>query len=148
MPRVINVDKNPAYPAAVEALKAKGYLPHRVRLRQCKYLNNVVEQDHRAVKKRNCGSSSNSPDVVRELVKPASPIALHARRPGEILNPLRRASAVAPGSEIIVSGLGDLRRIVAEIVTDPGKDAAPDALRLAAIHKLSIAGPVVVRRQG
>jgi len=52
VPRVINVDKNPAYPAAVEALKAEGYLPRRVRLRQCKYLNNVVEQDHRAVKKR------------------------------------------------------------------------------------------------
>src|SRR6202790_5182996 len=52
MPRVINVDKNPAYPAAVEALKAEGTLPRRVRLRQCKYLNNIVEQDHRTVKKR------------------------------------------------------------------------------------------------
>ena len=52
VPRVINVDKNPAYPAAVEALKAEGSLPQRVRLRQCKYLNNVIEQDHRTVKKR------------------------------------------------------------------------------------------------
>ena len=52
MPRVINVDKNPAYPAAVEALKEEGVLPRRVGLRQCKYLNNVVEQDHRTVKKR------------------------------------------------------------------------------------------------
>jgi transposase, IS6 family len=52
VPRVINVDKNPAYPAAVEALKAEGFLPRRVQLRQCKYLNNVVEQDHRTVKKR------------------------------------------------------------------------------------------------
>ncbi len=51
MPRVINVDKNPAFPAAVEALKAEGFLPRRVRLRQCKYLNNIVEQDHRTVKK-------------------------------------------------------------------------------------------------
>ena len=50
--RVINVDKNPAYPAAVEALRAEGFLPRRVQLRQCKYLNNVVEQDHRTVKKR------------------------------------------------------------------------------------------------
>src|SRR5215813_11449948 len=33
MPRVINVDKNPSYPAAVEALKAEGILPHRVRVR-------------------------------------------------------------------------------------------------------------------
>ena len=52
VPRVINVDKNPAYPAAVEALQAEGCLPRRVRLRQCKYLNNVIEQDHRTVKKR------------------------------------------------------------------------------------------------
>ena len=52
MPRVMNVDKNPAYPAAVEALKADGVIPRRVRLRQCKYLNNVIEQDHRTVKKR------------------------------------------------------------------------------------------------
>jgi transposase-like protein len=52
VPRVINVDKNPAYPAAVEALKAEGCLPRRVRLRQCKYLNNVLAQDHRTVKKR------------------------------------------------------------------------------------------------
>src|SRR5438876_5183530 len=52
MPRVMNVDKNPAYPAAVEALKAEGTLPRRVVLRQCKYLNNLIEQDHRTVKKR------------------------------------------------------------------------------------------------
>ena len=52
MPRVINVDQNPAYPAAVEALKAYNALPRRVVLRQCKYLNNVIEQDHRSVKKR------------------------------------------------------------------------------------------------
>ena len=52
VPRVINVDRNPAFPAAVEALKTEGVLPRRVRLRRCKYLNNVVEQDHRTVKKR------------------------------------------------------------------------------------------------
>ena len=52
VPRVINVDQNRAYPAAVEALKKEGFLPGRVQLRQSKYLNNVVEQDHRTVKKR------------------------------------------------------------------------------------------------
>jgi transposase-like protein len=52
MPRVMNVDKNPAYPAAVEALKGEGAIPNCVALRQCKYLNNVIEQDHRTVKKR------------------------------------------------------------------------------------------------
>ena len=51
-PRVINVDKNRAYPTAVEELKAEGTLRRRCRLRQCKYLNNIVEQDHRVPKKR------------------------------------------------------------------------------------------------
>ena len=52
VPRVVNVDKNPAYPVAVEALQVERVLWRRVRLRQCKYLNNIVEQDHRTVKKR------------------------------------------------------------------------------------------------
>jgi IS6 family transposase len=43
VPRVMNVDENPAYPAAVESLKAEGVIPDRVALRQCKYLNNVIE---------------------------------------------------------------------------------------------------------
>ena len=50
--RVINVDKNPAYPVAVRELKAEGVLSKRSRLRQCRYLNNIVEQDHRTVKRR------------------------------------------------------------------------------------------------
>src|SRR6201981_795847 len=41
-PQVVNVDKNPAYPAAMEALKIEGAVPRRVALRQCKYLNNVI----------------------------------------------------------------------------------------------------------
>ena len=46
-PRVINVDRNPAYPVAVEQLKQDGTLRRRCRVRQCKYLNNMIEQDHR-----------------------------------------------------------------------------------------------------
>ena len=52
MPRVINVDRNRSYPAAVEGLKQEGIIRRRCQLRQCKYLNNVVEQDHRNVKRR------------------------------------------------------------------------------------------------
>ena len=52
MPRVINVDKNRSYPLAVEGLKQEGIIQRRCQLRQCKYLNNVVEQDHRNVKRR------------------------------------------------------------------------------------------------
>jgi transposase, IS6 family len=51
-PRVINVDENPAYPPAVEQLKEEGTLPNRTQLRQSKYLNNLIEQDHRFTKRR------------------------------------------------------------------------------------------------
>ena len=49
-PRVINVDKNAASKAIAD-LKASGVLPEAVELRQVKYLNNVVEQDHRFIKR-------------------------------------------------------------------------------------------------
>ena len=50
-PRVINVDKNAAYPKAEAFLKAAGGLSESVELRQVKYLNNLVEQDHRCIKR-------------------------------------------------------------------------------------------------
>jgi transposase, IS6 family len=50
-PRVINVDQNPAYPPAVEQLKADKALSQPTKLRQVKYLNNIVEQDHRFIKR-------------------------------------------------------------------------------------------------
>ena len=46
MPRVINGDKNAAYPKAEETLKAEDVLSKTTELRQNKYLNNIVEQDH------------------------------------------------------------------------------------------------------
>jgi transposase-like protein len=51
-PRVITVDKNPAYPIAIEQLKKEKSIPDGMQLRQQKYLNNIVEQDHRFIKKR------------------------------------------------------------------------------------------------
>ena len=50
-PRTITVDRNPAYPCAVEQLKEDGELWRFSRLPQCKFLNNIVEQDHRRVKR-------------------------------------------------------------------------------------------------
>jgi transposase, IS6 family len=49
VPRVINTDKNAAYPKAIAELKAAGTLPEHVALRQVKYLNNLIEQDHRFI---------------------------------------------------------------------------------------------------
>ena len=50
-PRVINVDKNAAYPPAIEELKSEKMLDKKSELRPVKYLNNLVEQDHRSVKR-------------------------------------------------------------------------------------------------
>ena len=50
-PRVINVDKNAAYPPAIDELKAEETLTKITELRPVKYLNNIVEQDHRFIKR-------------------------------------------------------------------------------------------------
>ena len=51
-PRVITLDGYAASHRAVAELKAASTLPRRVRIRSCKYLNNVIEQDHRRIKQR------------------------------------------------------------------------------------------------
>ncbi len=51
VPRVINVDENAAYPKAMAELKAAGQLAESGELRQVKYLNNIVAQDHRFIKR-------------------------------------------------------------------------------------------------
>ena len=51
-PRVINTDGHAAYPPAVAQLKAEGALDEDCRHRPVPYLNNVLEQDHRAIERR------------------------------------------------------------------------------------------------
>ena len=50
--RVINTDEHAGYPPAIERLKAEGALEENCRHRPVQYLNNVLEQDHRAIKRR------------------------------------------------------------------------------------------------
>ena len=45
------MDKNAAYPPAIKQLKEDKVLEKKSELRQVKYLNNIVEQDHRGVKR-------------------------------------------------------------------------------------------------
>ena len=51
-PRVINVDGHPAYARVIAELKQSGDLGQRCRCRPSPYLNNIIEQDHRFIKKR------------------------------------------------------------------------------------------------
>jgi len=47
-----HVDGHPAYARAIADLKESGELGQRCRCRPVAYLNNIVEQDHRFIKKR------------------------------------------------------------------------------------------------
>jgi transposase-like protein len=51
-PRVINTDEHAGYPPAIVRLKAEEALKENCRHRPVQYLNNVLEQDHRAIKRR------------------------------------------------------------------------------------------------
>ncbi len=52
LPFSISVDKNAAYPKAFSTSQAEKIVPKDCKLRRVKYLNNVIEQDHRFVKKK------------------------------------------------------------------------------------------------
>ncbi len=51
-PQTITLDGYAASHCAVRELKADGSLPANTKLRSSKYLNNLIAQDHRAVKQR------------------------------------------------------------------------------------------------
>ena len=50
--RVINTDLSPIYSSAIPDNKKEGTLRKRCRHRPVQYLNNILEQDHRAIKRR------------------------------------------------------------------------------------------------
>ena len=49
-PETVTIDKSGANLAALEAINAERETP--IKIRQTKYLNNIIEQDHRAIKRR------------------------------------------------------------------------------------------------
>lgn len=52
LPFSISVDKSAAYPDAFTSSQAEKIIPRDCKLRRVKYLNNVIEQDHRFVKRK------------------------------------------------------------------------------------------------
>jgi transposase-like protein len=50
VPETVTIDKSGANLAALEAINADRETP--IKIRQTKYLSNLVEQDHRAIKRR------------------------------------------------------------------------------------------------
>ncbi len=51
-PRVINVDKSPAYIGAVRDLKREKMLTENCQRRLSQYMKNIIEQDHRFIKRK------------------------------------------------------------------------------------------------
>ena len=55
-PRLINIDKSGANTAAIRTWNKRSCSVNKVKIRRVKYLNNIIEQDHRSIKRRivNC----------------------------------------------------------------------------------------------
>ena len=81
-PRVINGDGHPSYPHAVSRL-SKGRLGRRCRCRTSPYRNNIVEQDHRALKRRiNAKQGFRSFEGARRTIPGYE--AIHMIRKGQV----------------------------------------------------------------
>jgi IS6 family transposase len=82
-PRVINTDLAPTYRSAITDSKKEGMLRDRCRHRPVQYLNNFLEQDHRAIKRR-----GNAKQGFREFQAARRTIqgyeAIHMIRKGQV----------------------------------------------------------------
>jgi IS6 family transposase len=82
-PRVIKVDGHPAYARATEDLKQSGELGRGCHCRTSPYLNNILEQDHRFIKKRvNAGLGFRSAEGAWRTIEGYE--AMHAIRKGQV----------------------------------------------------------------
>jgi IS6 family transposase len=83
LPFSISVDKNAAYPDAFTTSQAEKILPKDCTLRRVKYLNNIIEQDHRFVKKKvrasQCFKRFHTAERTLEGIE-----AMHMMRKGQV----------------------------------------------------------------
>ena len=83
LPFTIGTDKHASYPEAFAASVKEQVLSSDCKLRRVKYLNNVVEQDHRAIRKRwramQCFRSFHTAERTIEGME-----AAHMKRKGQI----------------------------------------------------------------
>ena len=82
-PTIIGTDKHASFPEAFAASVAEKVLPSDCKLRRVKYLNNVIEQDHRAIRRRwrvmQCFRSFHTAERTIEGVE-----ILHMMRKGQV----------------------------------------------------------------
>jgi transposase-like protein len=83
LPFSISVDKNAAYPEAFSTSQAERIVPPDCKQRRVKYLNNVIEQDHRFIKKKvrasQCFKSFHTAERTLEGIE-----AMHMMRKGQV----------------------------------------------------------------
>ena len=83
LPFSISVDKNAAYPEAFSASQEERVVPQDCQLRRVKYLNNVIEQNHRFIKKKvrasQCFKSFHTAERTRAGIK-----AVNMMRKGQV----------------------------------------------------------------
>lgn len=83
LPFSISVDKHASYPAAFITSQEEKVLPKDCRLRRTKYLTNIVEQDHRFIRRRwramQCFRSFHTAERTIEGVE-----AMHMLRKGQV----------------------------------------------------------------
>lgn len=83
LPFSISVDKNGAYPEAFSSSQAERIVPKDCKIRRVKYLNNIIEQDHRFIKKKvrasQCFRSFHTAERTLEGIE-----SLHMMRKGQV----------------------------------------------------------------
>ena len=83
VPFTNDTDKHASYPEAFAASVSDKVLPRDCRLRRVKYLNNIIEQDHRAIRGRwramQCFRSFHTAERTLEGIE-----ALHMMRKGQV----------------------------------------------------------------
>ena len=81
--RRIGTDKHASYPEVFASSVKEKILPADCKLRRVKYLNNIIEQDHRAIRRRwramQCFRSFHTAERTIEGVE-----ALHMLRKGQV----------------------------------------------------------------
>jgi transposase, IS6 family len=81
--RVINTDLAPIYTSAILAIEKEGILRRRCRRRPVQYLNNIIELDHRAVKRRvNAQQGFREFQAARRTIQGYE--AIHMMRKGQV----------------------------------------------------------------
>jgi len=78
-----SADKHTAYPPAFAALQEEKALPASTQLRQNKFLNNVIEQDHRFLQRLIPGLGFKSFNTARRTIKGYE--AMHMLRKGQVM---------------------------------------------------------------